>query len=52
MLIDQAGLKGSMVGGAAVSDSHANFFINDKGMGTTVGVVYSCMNIGLTSIRT
>mmetsp|Transcript_2835 Transcript_2835/g.4780 ORF Transcript_2835/g.4780 Transcript_2835/m.4780 type:complete len:465 (-) Transcript_2835:68-1462(-) len=35
MLIDQAGLKGSMVGGAAVSDHHANFFINDKGMGTT-----------------
>uniref|UniRef100_A0A7S0N1Z3 UDP-N-acetylmuramate dehydrogenase n=1 Tax=Pyramimonas obovata TaxID=1411642 RepID=A0A7S0N1Z3_9CHLO len=35
LLIDKAGLKGSSVGGAAVSKIHANFFINDKGIGTT-----------------
>eukprot|EP00238_Polyblepharides_amylifera_P001754 CAMPEP_0196573498 /NCGR_PEP_ID=MMETSP1081-20130531/3396_1 /TAXON_ID=36882 /ORGANISM="Pyramimonas amylifera, Strain CCMP720" /LENGTH=424 /DNA_ID=CAMNT_0041891235 /DNA_START=174 /DNA_END=1448 /DNA_ORIENTATION=- len=34
-LIDQAGLKGFTVGGAAVSDIHANFFINEKGNTTT-----------------
>jgi UDP-N-acetylmuramate dehydrogenase len=28
MLIDQAGLKGKSVGGAAISEKHANFFIN------------------------
>lgn len=35
LLIDQAGFKGSSVGGAKVSTRHANFFINDKGLGTT-----------------
>lgn len=28
-LIDRAGLKGATVGGAKISDHHANFFIND-----------------------
>jgi UDP-N-acetylmuramate dehydrogenase len=32
-LIEQAGLKGTSVGGIAVSDKHANFFIN-RGQGT------------------
>ena len=30
-LIDKAKLRGTRVGGAVVSDKHANFLINDKG---------------------
>jgi UDP-N-acetylmuramate dehydrogenase len=30
-LIDAAGLKGLRVGGATISDKHANFFVNDEG---------------------
>ena len=31
LLIDQAGLKGKEVGGAKISEKHANFFLNAKG---------------------
>ena len=30
MLIDQAGLKGLTIGGAQISEKHANFFINKE----------------------
>lgn len=35
-IIDEAGLKGARVGGAIVSDSHANFIINEGGTAADV----------------
>jgi UDP-N-acetylmuramate dehydrogenase len=36
-LVDAAGLKGRRIGGAVVSEKHANFIVNDQG-GTATDV--------------
>lgn len=46
-LIDMAGLKGARVGGAYVSDKHANFIIND-GSATTRDVLELIVNVKKT----
>jgi UDP-N-acetylmuramate dehydrogenase len=37
-LIEAAGLKGRAVGGARISEKHANFIVNPKGAGTAADI--------------
>ncbi len=49
LLIDRTGLKGTRVGGAVVSDLHANFIVNDRG--ATADDVEKLIEVVRTKVR-
>ncbi len=47
-LIEAAGLKGTRIGGAHISDKHANFFINDEN--ATASDLWSLVQLARTRV--
>lgn len=50
LVIEQAGLKGTRVGGAVVSEKHANFIVNDGG--ATAADIVALMQVVQDAVRT
>jgi UDP-N-acetylmuramate dehydrogenase len=48
-LIEAAGLKGTKIGGAEISNIHANFFLNDEQ--ATAGDIYRLIQLAKTTVK-